>query len=333
MLKLNRREALARLGGLIGLGLVGGRGIAQTSATQATESAGATGGSFSIAHITDVHITDSLNSPEWFARCLQQIHAEPSKPAFILNTGDSVMDSLKAPRERADQLWALWRKVVDSECKLKMHSCLGNHDHWGLALNDQDAVKNDPMYGKALGLKNLGLDRGYYSFDHGGWHFIALDSIQPTGKPADHSGWTGILTDEQFAWLEKDLAATPADRPVLVFSHMPIIEVCVLIRMKPNKEDNYNLAPYSMHGDANRILNLFRKHRNVKVALSGHIHMNDKIELEGVTYICDGSVCGAWWRGNLEDSPPGYSMLTLHPDGKFDYDYKTYGWKEGVAPA
>jgi hypothetical protein len=49
------------------------------------------------------------------------------------------------------------------------------------------------------------------------------------------------------------------------------------------------------------------------------MHLRDRVELTGVTYICDGSVCGQWWQGPRMNADPGYSIVTFHPDGKFDY--------------
>jgi len=329
---MNRREALGRLSSLMALGIFGSAAKAgATSITETLTSTPATGdGPITIAHITDVHIFDRLDSEKWFARCLHAIQSHAKKPALILNTGDCVMDTLKVDRAGADQLWKLWRGVLQGDNSLPVHHCLGNHDHWGLGLDNRDSLKSDPLYGKKLGLDGLGLDRGYHSFDQGGWHFIALDSVLPS--PNAKHGWIGRLDDEQFHWLENDLKSTPTDRPVLVYSHIPILQVASFKYLMPDENSSYNLDGVRMMNDARRIIDLFAKHRNVKLCLSGHLHLEDRVELSGVTYMCDGSVSGEWWKGTHRDSQPGFSLLTLQPDGTFDHSYESYGWaKEAVS--
>ena len=217
---MNRREALGRLGVIFGAGILGARAGAATTSTAtsdlltSTPSASSSSAKpFTFAHITDVHIVDKNGSEKWTANALNHLQSHPKKPSLILNTGDSVMDVLKADRSRADQLWKIWSDTLQRENSLPIYHCLGNHDIFGYGLPAEHAAKSDPDYGKKLAMDNLGLDKIYYSFDHSGWHFVALDTVQPfDGHP---SGWIGKLDDEQFAWLEKDLAETPADRPVV----------------------------------------------------------------------------------------------------------------------
>ena len=332
---MNRREALRRMGGLAAAGwltgTVGAETVAKAAGEQLTTSDVPKGAEFTVAHITDIHIFDELQAAKWFARCLHEVQSHPAKPSLIINSGDCVMDTLSVDRDRAEHLWKLWNQVLKNENSLPVRQCLGNHDVWGLAQDNDAPSKNDPMYGKKLGLDGIGLDRGYYSFDHGDWHFIALDSIHPTGTPED-SGWIAQLDDEQFHWLEEDLKATPSDRPVAVYCHIPILQVCTMIYLKP-EDGKYSMNSHKMMSDARRIIDLFAKHPNVKLCLSGHLHLQDRVELRGVTYICDGSVCGEWWKGAHLKCPPGYSIITFKPDGTFDHDYTTYGWKNDAAAA
>ena len=45
-----------------------------------------------------------------------------------------------------------------------------------------------------------------------------------------------------------------------------------------------------------------------------------------MAFICDGAVCGNWWKGVYHHCPEGYGILDLHPDGRFEHQYVTYGW-------
>ena len=79
-----------------------------------------------------------------------------------------------------------------------------------------------------------------------------------------------------------------------------------------------------MHTDITQIISLFYKHPNVKLCLSGHIHLRDKVVYNNVTYICDGAVSGAWWEGNKRETAPGYGLIDFYADGTFDEEYINY---------
>jgi len=326
---INRRQALQRIGGLFALGAVGNQNAGATTATAGlTSDTTALNLAFSqpitIAHITDVHITPERHAEKWFAECLHAIQSHPSKPALILNTGDAVYETLKEERAKADSLWKLWNGVLQRENSLPVHHCLGNHDIWAWGLKENPSVKADASYGKKLCLDNYGIEKSYYSFDAGAWHFIALDSCKP--DEGSNGGWVAELDDEQFDWLKQDLEANPQSRPVLIYSHIPIIQVASHRVMEPYK-GWYRFSPWSMHRDARRLIDLFALHSNVKLCVSGHLHLQDRIELSGVTYMCAGAVSGNWWKGIHVDCGPGYTIFTLNPDGTFHRDYLGYNWK------
>jgi 3',5'-cyclic-AMP phosphodiesterase len=65
----------------------------------------------------------------------------------------------------------------------------------------------------------------------------------------------------------------------------------------------------------------------VPLLLSGHIHLVDRVSYLGKTYVCDGAVCGNWWRGPCQQFAEGYGVVDLWPDGTFEHQYVTYGWK------
>jgi predicted phosphodiesterase len=85
-----------------------------------------------------------------------------------------------------------------------------------------------------------------------------------------------------------------------------------------------------MHTDATALHDRFRAAGNVRLCLSGHIHLLDRCELDGVTYICDGAVSGAWWKGPLDGIREGFGVIDLRPDGGFTHRYEPYGWNAAV---
>lgn len=325
---MNRREALVRMGGIMAGGMLGGKALAATdqAATAAVANAPAPGQPLTIAHITDVHITDKYDAEKWVSKALNMINDHPSKPSFIFNTGDCVMDSSHTDRKQADHYWKVWHTTLERENSLPVYSCLGNHDIWGSSVKTNVPFKDDPQFGKKLGLDNLGMEKPYYSFDVGGWHFIMLDTIHPYTK-GDRFTWMTKLGEEQMEWLKKDIESTPSDRNIVIGSHVPILNACYLYGRKPNKDLEYTIPNFGMLPESCELLPLFFKFPNVKLSFSGHLHRNDEVKLHHATYICDGSMCGLKWRRKGEIHIPGFSITTLHPDGTFDYKFEEIGWK------
>ena len=87
---------------------------------------------------------------------------------------------------------------------------------------------------------------------------------------------------------------------------------------------SWNIPGRWMHEDALELKDLFIKYPNVKLAISGHIHLLDRVEYNGISYCCNGAVSGAWWAGNYQETQPGYAIIDLYPDGTFTNTYTTY---------
>jgi 3',5'-cyclic AMP phosphodiesterase CpdA len=146
--------------------------------------------------------------------------------------------------------------------------------------------------------------------------------VQPDGN-----GYKGFLDPEQRAWFEAELASTPAGTPVCVVSHIPIIAVTAITYGKPPaRGQDTILSGGEMHTDCAELHELMRASGKVRLCLSGHIHLRDRCETDGITYINDGAVSGSWWKGPLEGVPEGFGVIDLRPDGTFDHRYETYGW-------
>lgn len=168
----------------------------------------------------------------------------------------------------------------------------------------------------------LHIPKRYRSFDRAGWHFIVLDSIFPY-----NDGYVGRLDDEQMEWLKGDLAATKPTTPVMVVSHIPIVAACVYFFGKQFKGGEWHVPGSWMHEDGADLVALFLKHRNVKLCVSGHIHLIDRCDYQGVTYLCNGAVSANWWKGRHQECDEGYALIDLYDDGTFDHQYVAYGWK------
>ncbi len=275
-----------------------------------------------IAHMTDVHIQPEKRAGQGMVAALHHVQSQKDRPDIIFNGGDSIMDALEADKARAKLQWDLWNKVLKDECSLPVEHCIGNHDVWGWAKKQSGCTGNEDLYGKKWAVDEFNISNRFRSFDRAGWHFIVLDSTHP-----HQDSYMARLDEEQFEWLEDDLRKTGVKTPVLVLSHIPILSACVIYPGNLESEGRYNMPPGWIHLDSRRIKNLFARHPNVKVCLSGHLHLVERVEYNGVTYLCDGAVCGGWWDGPHQEWSEGYALVDLYDDGRVDRQYVTYGWK------
>lgn len=267
-----------------------------------------------IAHLTDVHLKDKWDAPARFTRCLHHVQQQPGVD-MILNGGDVVFDMNKENLDTINKQWKLWHSVIQSECSLPVNYILGNHDVWW---NETD--KGQMLYGKEYSMNQLKLSTPYYSFMKNGWKFILLDS---THLDIDGTWYIGKLGEVQFGWLENELNTTPESIPVCIMSHIPIL-TAVLMVDDQTAVNRWEVLGGDMHTDVTPLVELFYKHKNVKLCLSGHIHLRDKVLYNNVTYICNGAVSGAWWEGNKRQTAPGYGLIDFYDDGTFDEQYVNY---------
>lgn len=303
---MKRRSVLKSLTGLGGLLLAPAIGITAPLTTKTKV--------MRIAHLTDIHLKDHFDAPKRFAKCLHHVQQQYPKPELILNGGDIVYDMNKEQLTTINAQWKLVQELMKQECNIPVQYCLGNHDIWWNENN-----KGQAIYGKQYSMDQLKLSSPYYSFKKNGWKFIILDSVH---LDIDGTWYIGKLGEAQFTWLENELKNTPADVPVLVMSHIPILTATLMV--EDNIVNKWEMLGGDMHTDTAKIIKLFYQHPNVKLCLSGHIHLRDKVVYNGVTYICNGAVSGAWWEGNKRETAPGYGLIDLYSDGTFEEQYVNY---------
>jgi len=280
-----------------------------------------------VTHLTDVHVEPELRAGEGMAACLRHVQQLADKPELILTGGDHVMDSFDADDARTTLQWNLWNKVLKQECSTPVHSCIGNHDVWGWSKSKSKTTGQEPNWGKRRATEMLHLGERYYTFSQAGWQFVVLDSIHDL--PAGEDGYLGQLDEPQFAWLMQTLRDVPSTTPVVILSHIPILSAsAVLWAERPNND--FQISRALMHADCLQLKELFAKHPNVKLCLSGHLHLCDRVDYNGVTYLCNGAVSGNWWKGRHKDCDEGYAIVDLYNDGSFEHEYVKYGWKAGV---
>jgi 3',5'-cyclic AMP phosphodiesterase CpdA len=167
-------------------------------------------------------------------RAIALVNAMPERPALALHTGDITHLSKPAEFDLAQQLLAGLRVG-------EMHTVPGEHD-----TSDEGVREYFSRFGKASA------NKGYYSFDHAGVHFVALVNVLNF-----KDGGLGVLGPEQLAWVAADLRGRSASTPIVVFAHMPLWTIH---------------EPWGWGtSDSGQLMEALRRFGSVTV-LNGHIH-------------------------------------------------------------
>lgn len=317
--KITRRSFL---GGTLAAiaGLSACRGIEENQ--KSFIASGKRGRSLRFAHITDIHLGNENRAAEAFAQALRHIHSQKDMPEMLITGGDHIMDSMAQDDSTTEMYWTLFKDVMKKECKLPVKYCVGNHDYWGVNKKRSKTTGSEANWGVKRMLQELDITDRYYSFDKGSWRLIMLDSIIPTDTYC-----IGKIDDRQFAWLEEQLKSADG-RYIAIFTHIPILSVGAYFYGGDYEKTGDWVVPASrMIINARQLKDLFWRHRNVKLCVSGHIHLYEHIQYNGVHYISDGAVCGKWWRGAHQETEEGYGLFDLYDDGRFEHQYVDYGWE------
>ncbi|WP_446743667.1 metallophosphoesterase family protein [Silvibacterium acidisoli] len=307
---MNRRSFISIGGASL---LASGINLAQANQEESRSSAPDHLSDFDFVFFTDTHIQPELDAAKRCAMCFDKLRT--SGADFAIQGGDHVFDGTKTKVERAEALWDLYA-MTEKTLQMPVHHVIGNHDLVGIY--EQSGLSlEDPREGKRAYRQRVG--DTYYSFDHKGYHFIVLDSIQPT---ADRQ-WEAIIDQEQIAWLAADLAKLHPGTPIVVAVHCPLTTGAMAYSAHDmSKPPKYQQAFVS---NAYQVIALLEKH-NVLVVLQGHIHINETVTFKGIPFVTCGAVCGDWWRGSHWGTPEGYTTVSLR-DGKASWRYETYGFK------
>lgn len=232
---------------------------------------------FTFVHASDTHI-----SPQTVARTrLLRAVTDSLRPDFVLVTGDLVRDALRVGEAEARgyyDLFAAERRLFQSP----VFTVPGNHEVFGIETQRSKVDPAHPLFGRGMYRHYFGPD--YYSFTRGGVHFVALNTVDMDGQ-----WYHGHVDSTQLAWLRRDIAAIPADMPVVTFNHIPFYMTADQV----NGYDDEPPAPtlITVNGKAQfrhavsnaaDVLAILGARRPV-LALGGHIHFAETIERAGET--------------------------------------------------
>jgi len=236
MTDTSRRDTLKCLG--MGAGTLFTLSGGVFSAFDMAQAAPAEMGTPLFLQISDTHIGFNKEAnPDVIGtlnKTIDAVNALPKQPALVLHTGDVTQLSKPSEFDTANQL--LSRLKVS-----ELHVVPGEHD-----VTDGPGAEFFARFGKASN------NRGHYSFDSQGVHFVALVNVMNF-----KANGLGALGEDQLAWLKEDLSGRSASQPIVVFAHMPLWTI---------------YEPWGWGtGEGEQIAALLRRFGSVTV-LNGHIH-------------------------------------------------------------
>ena len=266
---------------------------------------------FSFAFITDIHIQPESNAVEGFSVALNMLNQ--LDPDFIVTGGDLIMDALGTTYGRADTLYNLYLETI-KKSNSKVYNTIGNHEIYGWYSRSK-ADPNHPEYGEKMFEKRIG--KSYYTFEHKGWKFFILNSIEPSGK----GGYIGLIDSLQMEWVKSELVNTNAKTPIVLVTHIPLITINKQLyegSTLPNDSSNVVV-------NSKELLDLFKDH-NVKLVLQGHLHTVEDIYVDGTHFVTGGAISGGWWKGPNMGYEEGFVWVDVFTDS-ISWKYIDYGWE------
>ncbi|MBI5471889.1 MAG: metallophosphoesterase [Ignavibacteriae bacterium] len=247
-------------------------------------------------HISDTHFGPTKEfslygcNPYLNARrIVEAINAIPTRPDFVVHTGD--ITSL--PDDDAYTLAA----DVFARLHVPIYYVTGNHDVSRCIR--KHLLKEEVQFASDRP------DLLSYTFEKRGVRFVALDARGP-----DEIDPHGILAEHQFAFLRRELAA--AENNVVILIHFPpfaldstwLDEAMLLLN---GEEFHQALIPFR---------------NNIRGVFFGHVHRGMQVFRDGILYSSVASTIGQFhsWPAHAkveqdEVHPPCFNFVTL-ADGK-----------------
>ena len=167
-------------------------------------------------------------------------------------------------------------KRVFGETGVPFFTTIGNHDKSSVDYTGD-------TYRDVLGPR-------WYSFNRGDVHFIAMDNIIFTG-----TDYTGGFTDEQVAWLEKDLSFVPTDKMVILYYHIPLRDNTGYLNRK-------------------KVLDMISRYKNPTL-MCAHTHYFQPYHMRSHKLFerIHGGTCGYFWRSTCggDGTPNGFMVYEI----------------------
>lgn len=261
----------------------------------------------------DMHLAGGRNNDrQWFTQfCLEvkdYVSSHSSEKVYAVTLGDMTWDYYWYDRQYQ---FTQYLDDVKQVGDLTIFHTIGNHDHDMMLPGDfQNAVQFT---------KEVAPD--FYSFNIGKVHYVVLDNILSTSKGGgkDDRKYNELVTDEELAWLAKDLSFVSKSTPVVVTMHA---------------------TTSNLDTEANRtaLFGCLSGYDQVHF-LTGHTHqVANRKSSNWYDHNC-GAVCADWWdcvyksdgkvHIGTDGAPGGYEIFNI-AGSDFKWKFKGTGLDENV---
>ena len=224
---------------------------------------------FSFVFLPDLHLQpDSAIEADFnlLAKQINKIH-----PDFILTGGDMIYTAKNGDEKKAEILFDFMASEL-GKFKMPVYYTMGNHEVVGI-LPDSGIESSHPQWGKRMYEQRYG--KRYKSFEYSGWKFFLLDGIKILEEKMNY---TSGVDNEQMDWIKSELENLPANVPIIVSIHTPLV----------NPKAFIDSGIPALSENAKAVLDLFEGH-NLKMVLQGHNHVYMNLMFRGVHYVSGGS--------------------------------------------
>lgn len=212
-----------------------------------------------------------------------------------------VLDHYNAGDWRADRAWITGDLIQDDSSEayehfrdfllplnIRMHCIPGNHDIRDL----MRPVCSRPPF-------------SYCAKEHAkDWLMIGLDSCMKEGAG-------GEMSSQELDRVERAICETTAKHVMVCLHHPPV-------PMGSKWLDTVGLS------NGEEFLQRLEALHKVRLVIFGHVHQPYDAEHNGIRIIATPSTCSQFKVGSddfaVDERPPAYRRITLHPDGSFDAD-------------
>lgn len=270
---------------------------------------------FSFIFMTDIHTTPMYGASD--ALKLAADTANKLNADFVLTGGDNVYDVMRGNFEKSDSLFLLYKKSTEL-FNMPFHHTIGNHELFGI-YKESDVDSTHPDYKYGMFERYFG--DSYYSFDHKGWHFISLNSLDVRNKR-----YYGTINAKELKWLKGDLAKLDKNTPIAIAMHVPLVSA--FRQRYPDGEENETSNSLWI-SNRKEVLDLFADY-NLRLVLQGHKHWIEDVMIQRhghqTHFITGGALAGRpSWRGTRNDEE---GFMLIHVNGEeISWEYIDIGWE------
>lgn len=187
------------------------------------------------------------------------------QPDFIIQLGDFCV-----PKPENRKLLEIWDGFKGDK-----YHVLGNHD-------------TDGGFTKAQALEFWSVEKPYYSFDEGGFHFVVLDGNEKS-ETEKISGYARTIGKQQLNWLKEDLKNTKLR--TIICCHQAMDNT--LGGLSNGMEVRYLLEQINEEAGFNKVI----------LVLSGHHHLNYHNNINDIHYVQINSA-GYYWTDDVPKKLP-----------------------------